>query len=155
MFTSVFLGLGSNIGDRESYLDKALDYLGEHDSIQLISVSSFINTKAVTEYEQGDYLNAACEIKTILSARELLVFTQEIEKVLGRESKGTGAPRTLDIDILIYGEAIISEEDLVVPHALLHERAFVLEPLHEIAPTLVHPLFQVPVNKLLLSASIR
>jgi 2-amino-4-hydroxy-6-hydroxymethyldihydropteridine diphosphokinase len=149
MFTPVYLGLGSNIGNREEYLDKALESLGAHPGIQLVSVSSFLNTKAVTEYEQSDYLNAACELRTLLSARELLKFTQEVEISLGRDSKGDGSPRTIDIDILMYGDEVISEDDFVVPHPLMHERPFVLEPLQEIAPKLVHPLFQEPVDSLL------
>ncbi len=153
MVTPVYVGLGSNIGDRDAQLDAALELLGQHQSIQLISVSSFINTKAVAEFEQSDYLNAACEIKTILSARELLTFTQSVEKKLGRELKGTGAPRTIDIDILLYGDEVISEDDFIVPHPLLHERAFVLEPLNEIAPTLVHPLFLESIETLLVGVT--
>jgi 2-amino-4-hydroxy-6-hydroxymethyldihydropteridine diphosphokinase len=148
MFTPVYLGLGSNLGDRESYLESGIKALSSHEAIEVVSVSDFINTKAVSEFDQPDFLNAALGITTILSARELLAFTQSIEKEYGRTSKGTYDPRTLDIDILLYGNDVISDDDFVVPHPLMHERAFVLDPLAQIAPHVSHPILQATIDDL-------
>lgn len=148
MFTPVYLGLGSNLGDREHYLDAAIRALSSHDAIEVIAVSDFVNTKAVSEFDQPDFLNAALGITTILSPRELLATTQTIEKEHGRTSKGTYDPRTLDIDVLLYGEDVISEDDFVVPHPLMHERMFVLDPLFQIAPYVTHPILQSTIEEL-------
>jgi len=148
MFTPVYLGLGSNLGDREHYLEAAIKALSSHEAIEVVSVSDFFNTKAVAEFDQPDYLNAALGVTTILSARELLVVTQGIENEYGRTSKGTYDPRTLDIDILLYGNDVISEDDFVVPHPLMHERLFVLDPLVQIAPHLTHPILQSTIEDL-------
>ena len=147
----VYLGLGSNVGDRNGYLTRALSLLGNHPSIDLIKVSSFIENTAVSSYKQPDYLNGVCYINTILTYRELLTFTQEVELQLGRLTKGMGDPRTIDIDILFYDNEIISEDDCVIPHALLHERDFVLKPLFEIAPDFVHPILQETIESIYLS----
>lgn len=143
---SVLLALGSNIGNREKNFQQAIELLNEHEAIQVIKVSSFIQTKAVAKYPQPDYLNGALLIKTILTPMELLTFTQEIEKELGRESKGKGEPRTIDIDILLYNQELICLESLTIPHPLLHERAFVLIPLNEIAGDFTHPIFQETIS---------
>lgn len=148
MFKPVYLGLGSNVGNRKRNLNQAIDKLNAHESIEVGKISSFMNTKAVARFPQPDYLNAVVQIKTILTPRELLEFTQSVEKELGRTSKGTYDPRTLDIDILFYDKAIITEDDLVIPHPLMHERAFVLIPLREIAPHFVHPVLQQTVTDL-------
>lgn len=148
MFTPVYLALGSNLGDREHYLEAAIRALSSHDAIEVVSVSDFFNTKAVSEFDQPDFLNAALGITTILSARELLSVTQGIETEYGRTSKGTYDPRTLDIDILLYGNDVISDDDFVVPHPLMHERRFVLDPLAQIAPHVMHPILQATVQEL-------
>lgn len=148
MFTSVYLGLGSNLGDREHYLESAIQALSAYDEIEVVAVSDFFNTKAVSEFDQPDYLNAALGIVTILSARELLEITQRIEQLYGRTAKGTYDPRTLDIDILLYGDDVISDDDFVVPHPLMHERLFVLEPLSQIAAHIQHPVLQSTIDDL-------
>jgi 2-amino-4-hydroxy-6-hydroxymethyldihydropteridine diphosphokinase len=145
---TVYLGLGSNIPKRERNIQKAIDKLQEVAGLDVIDVSTMINTKAVSTMTQPEYLNGVIAIKTILTPKELLELTQQIEIDMGRDSKGTGDPRTIDIDILFYGEDIICEEGLDIPHPLLHEREFVLIPLNEIAPGLIHPVLQESISSI-------
>lgn len=145
---TVFLALGSNIGDREYYLNQAVDACTANQAIEVVAVSAYINTEAVSTITQPDYLNAVIELKTILSLRELFEFTLSVEKLYGRASKGTSDPRTLDIDILLYNDVINTDEDLIVPHPLFHERAFVLEPFCDISPSTIHPLLNLSVQEL-------
>lgn len=135
--TIAYLGLGSNIGDRKATICKALEILAE--SVQLESVSSFYETEPWGYEEQPVFLNLACRIKTGLNARELLLLAKSIEKGLGRTPSFRYAPRTIDIDILLYDNTVIDEPDLSIPHPRLAERAFVLVPLAEIAPEMIHP----------------
>ena len=120
----------------------------QHDCIELVNVSSFLETLPHGVDDQPNFLNCACEISTILSPEELLVVTQDIEKDCDRTSKGTMDPRTLDIDILFYDRVIISTSELMIPHPLLHEREFVLRPLAEIAPNFVHPIIEESIQSL-------
>ena len=144
----VFLGLGSNIGNKKENLDTAIDKLNANDLIDVQKVSKFINTKAVSKVKQPDFLNAAIQIQTILSPLELLEFTAEIEKGMGRTSKGNEDPRTIDIDILLFDDEIVCMEGLTIPHPFMHERLFVLEPLMEIGPDIIHPVVQESISTL-------
>jgi len=148
MFDVVYLGLGSNIGDRESYLNRAIDALDAHEQIEVMQVSSFIETQAIGKMPQPLFLNGVVSVSTFLAPIELLDVTESIEKQLGRESKGTYDPRTIDIDLLFYGQQLICEERLIIPHPMLHEREFVLTPLNEIAPDFVHPILGETVSNL-------
>ena len=145
---TVYLGLGSNIPNRERNIQKAIDMLQETQGIDVTDVSTMIETKAVSKIAQPEYLNGVAAITTILTPKELLKITQKIETKLGRDSKGTGDPRTIDIDILFYGDDILCEEELDIPHPLLHERDFVLIPLNEIAPNFVHPVLQESIRSI-------
>jgi dihydroneopterin aldolase / 2-amino-4-hydroxy-6-hydroxymethyldihydropteridine diphosphokinase len=140
VLTKVYVALGSNIGDREGFLFQAIEKLRENDHLEVSQVSEFIETAPEGNLAQPKYLNAAVEISTILSHRELFELTLNIEKELGRESKGNKDPRTIDIDILLYDNHIISDEDLIIPHPMMHVRDFVLTPLSQIAPDVVHPI---------------
>lgn len=131
--TRVYLGLGSNMGDRKTYLLEAIHYIGQMRGTQLIQVSSFYETKAWGNTDQADFLNAVCSIETLLSPEDLLLACQKIEKDLDRIRKEHWGPRTIDIDILLYGQENIKNETLTIPHAYLFKRAFVLVPLLEIA----------------------
>ncbi|EQC69396.1 2-amino-4-hydroxy-6-hydroxy-methyl-dihydropteridine pyrophosphokinase [Streptococcus sp. HSISB1] len=134
--TKVFLSLGSNIGDKKAYLESALNKLNQLPKTQVVSISPFYETAAWGKIDQDDFLNLCCELETSLSAQELLVNCQQIEKDLDRVRHEHWGPRTIDIDILLYGDDHINEENLKVPHPYMTERAFVLVPLHDIAPSL-------------------
>ncbi len=144
MPVTAYIALGSNMGDRAANLQQALTLLGERAGIQVKRVSSLHETAPVGGPPgQGRYLNAAAELTTTLSAPELLQALHGIEQKLGRVRGEKDGPRTLDLDLLFYGQEIIelkeADLDLVVPHPRLHERLFVLEPLAEIGAAVVHP----------------
>ncbi len=137
--THCFLGLGSNMGDRAHFIEQTVKLLGAHPQITIERTSSLIETKAVGEVRQPNFLNTAVQIDTTLSTQELLKVTQHIEQELGRIRERNWGPRTIDIDILLYGDMTIIEKDLVIPHPRLEDRPFVLRSLTEIAPDMVHP----------------
>lgn len=148
---TAYIALGSNLGDREQNLRQALDHLAQVATV--VRVSSFLETDPVGGPEgQGKYLNAAAEITTDLDPVKLLQTLLGIEVKLGRVRTEAWGPRTLDLDLLLYGSQKVDirrpDLDLVVPHPRLHERAFVLEPLVEIAPLAVHPVFESTVRDL-------
>jgi 2-amino-4-hydroxy-6-hydroxymethyldihydropteridine diphosphokinase len=135
----VFIGLGSNLGDREALIRAALDELARLPQTTLVRASSLYDTEPVGDTDQPNFLNAVAEIDTDLQARQLLWNLQLIEKRLGRVRTHRWGPRTIDLDLLLYGELAIEEPDLRVPHPELTRRSFVLVPLVELDPALVHP----------------
>lgn len=139
--TIVYLGLGSNKGDRVGYVQQATSLLGGVDSIKIIRTSSLYETQPWLEKDTTWYVNAVVEIKTALSAQDLLSECQRIEKQLGRnrEIEGHYGDRTIDIDILFYDRDIINEPNLQIPHKYLHQRAFTLVPMLELNPDFIHP----------------
>ena len=126
------IALGSNIGDTKANLDLALTMLREATDVK--QVSSYYSTKPVGYTDQPDFLNAVCIIETELPAMALLAMLQGIEKVMGRERTIKWGPRTIDLDIIQYGDLISKAEELTLPHPRAHERKFVLDPWHEIEP---------------------
>ena len=148
MFETVFIGLGSNIGDRKSHILKAIELLKESSNIEIIQVSTLIETKAISVLPQPDFLNGILSLKTVLTPVELLTVTQAIEKKCGRDVKGTYEPRTIDLDILFYGDQIICQEELMIPHPMAHERDFVLIPMNELNPDFIHPVLQESIHTL-------
>lgn len=144
----VYLGIGSNMGDKEEYLKKAVAFLEADWKIKVLQVSQFIVTKPYGGVEQDDFLNGAVEIETLYTPQELLRVINEIELKLGRERIIHWGPRTLDIDILLYEEEVVWEENLKIPHIEMHKRSFVLEPLIQLAPQAKHPLLQKTVYQL-------
>jgi 2-amino-4-hydroxy-6-hydroxymethyldihydropteridine diphosphokinase len=133
-----YIGLGSNLGDREETIRRALDALGRRTSV--VAVSSFRETEPWGVEEQPPFLNAAAAIETELPPRELLDTLLSIERGLGRVRSGMRyGPRTIDLDLLLYDELELDEPGLTVPHPHLHERRFALEPLAELEPALVVP----------------
>lgn len=134
----VYLGIGSNLGDRQANMEKALKLLG--DTLQIGLVSSIYETEPVGYIEQPVFLNAVCRGLTELGPLQLLSLVKGMEASLGRVSSFPNAPRTIDLDIIFYGNMIMETPELTIPHPRLEERAFVLIPLLEIAPDLSHPV---------------
>lgn len=135
----VYLGLGSNLGDKEGYLDFAIDQLNKDEYIRVNKVSEYIITEPYGDVEQEDFLNGCVEIETLYTPMELLSVINDIEQSAGRKRLIHWGPRTLDIDILLYDREIVMEEKLKIPHVEMVKREFVLKPLAEIAPYAVHP----------------
>jgi len=144
-----YIGLGSNLGDREEALRAALREIDARGVGRVLAVSSFIETAPWGVTDQPSFLNAAALVETTLAPEELLAALKGIERDLGREPSRRWAERIIDLDILLYDELVMRSEDLTIPHAQLHERAFALAPLAELDPELVHPEKNVSVRELL------
>ena len=138
--TRAYVGLGSNLGDRKETLSRALALLAAEPGVAVRAVSTFRETDPVGYLDQPRFLNAVAAVDTSLSARELLDRLLGVERSLGRRREGPRfGPRTVDLDLLLYGDATIEEPGLSVPHPRLAERRFVLEPLSELDPSLALP----------------
>ena len=144
---TVYLCLGSNMGDRKENIEKAMEYLSQ--KLRITGKSSVYDTEPVGNPEQPHFLNMVCQLKTMLKAADLLVLAKAIERKQGRMPGRANSPRPIDIDILFYGDEVINTPDLTIPHPRLTQRAFVLVPLAEIAPALVHPVNKKTVKELL------
>ncbi len=147
--TRVFIAVGSNLGDRRSNLEEAGRLLASSPGIQFVRSSRVHETEPVGGPKQGRYLNAVWEISTQLPAADLLGRLLAIEERLGRVRTVPNAPRTIDLDILFYGNEHIRLPGIEIPHPRLHERLFVLEPLAELVPAWVHPVLQRTVKQML------
>ena len=139
MKVRAFIGLGANLGDPEAQVRLAISHLGKLPRTRLLAASSLYRSAPVGVGTQPDFVNAVAKVETTLGARELLGELLTLETRFGRERPSPGAARTLDLDLLLYGERVIAEPGLAVPHPRMHERAFVLMPLAEIAPDIVIP----------------
>jgi len=138
--TRAYVGLGSNLGDRERLLRRAVELLDAADGVEVVAVSSLRETDPVGFAEQPRFLNAAAALETTLAPRALLDLLLALERELGRTRAGPRfGPRTIDLDLLLHGSAVVCEPGLTVPHPRLHERRFALEPLAELDPRLVVP----------------
>ena len=150
--TKAYIGLGSNLEDRAAILISAAKLINRLAGVEVRRLSQFIETEPVGgPADQPKYLNAALEIETTLSPRELLSALQELERQLGRrrETEQRCGPRTCDLDILLMGQVVLETEELTIPHPRLHERAFVLRPLAQIAAEAIHPVLKKTVAQLL------
>lgn len=141
--TTAYLSIGSNIGERLKFIEQAVSFLGLCEEIEVVQTSALYETEPWGVKDQNWFLNVAVEINTTLSPQDLLVKCNQIESTLGRnrDVEKRWGERTVDIDIVFYGKQIINTDILVVPHTRMHERAFVLVPMLEIAPEFVHPIF--------------
>ncbi len=149
--TRAYVGLGANLGDREATLLRAVELLAETPAVEVVAVSRVRETDPVGYTAQPRFLNAAAAVETTLPPRELLERLLAVERELGRTRAGPRfGPRTIDLDLLVYGDVVADEPGLTVPHPRLHERRFALEPLAELDPDLVVPGYG-PVRDLLAS----
>jgi 2-amino-4-hydroxy-6-hydroxymethyldihydropteridine diphosphokinase len=137
--TTAFVGIGSNLGSREQNLARAIELLSAEEGIDVVAVSEIRETEPVGPVAQGPFLNGAVRIETDLVPRDLLERLLAIEQRLGRVRRERFGPRTIDLDLLLYGDEVIDEPGLTVPHRRLHERRFALEPLSDLAPGLEIP----------------
>ena len=137
-----YLGLGSNVGDREEYIEQAIFLLSKTPGIKIRKKSANYETEPEGNSDQPQFLNAAIEVQTMFDPYKLLSVLHETENALGRERDVEWGPRTIDLDILLYDDQIVSDDKLQIPHPLLHERLFVLKPLSEIAPKAIHPALE-------------
>ena len=145
---TAYIALGSNMGDRENYLNTAVRALDEIRGCSVRRVSHFLETPPYGVTDQADFLNGCLELKTLLPPRELLDELHRIEQGAGRERILRWGPRTLDLDIIFYDDLVWEEDGLCIPHVEMHKRKFVLEPLSEIAPYKRHPVYGKTVSEL-------
>jgi dihydroneopterin aldolase/2-amino-4-hydroxy-6-hydroxymethyldihydropteridine diphosphokinase len=144
-----YIALGSNLGDKQSYLDDAVRALRETPGCTVTRVSDFIRTAPYGGVEQDDFLNGCLSMRTLLTPHELLDRLHEIEQDAGRERLIHWGPRTLDLDILMYDDLVMEDETLIIPHVEMHLREFVLAPLAQIAPWLRHPILGETASQML------
>ena len=146
---TAYLAIGSNMGDKQQYLDQAVESLRKDTDFKGVRTSKWIVTEPYGGVEQDDFLNGAIEVKTLLSPQSLLGRLHEMEAQADRERLVHWGPRTLDLDILFYDEATVNETDLIIPHIDMANRRFVLEPLCELAPAYLHPVHKKTVKQML------
>lgn len=146
---TAYVAIGSNLGDKENYMEAGINALKEAEDIRVIKVADVIATKPYGVEEQPDFLNSVIEIKTLLSPQELLDTLHEIENQAGRERTLRWGPRTLDLDIIFYDDLVMETETLIIPHVDMENREFVLEPMVQLAPWKRHPILHRTMEQLL------
>lgn len=147
---TAFIALGSNLGDRRGAIERAVEALRGAERVKVVRLSPVIETAPVGgPVGQGAFLNAACELQSSLDPRQLLDLLLAVEATMGRERRVRWGPRPIDLDLLLFGDRIIHEPGLRLPHPRMHERLFVLEPLAMIAPNAVHPVLRLTIAALL------
>lgn len=145
---TAYIALGSNMGDKQKNIELAIEEIGKSDKVKVTKVAPVYETKPMGYLEQENFLNTAIEIKTLMLPGELIDFLLNIEKLLKRERIIKWGPRTIDLDILLYDDAVTCSEELIIPHPRMQERLFVLEPLSSIAPYAMHPVLNKRIIEL-------
>lgn len=145
---SVLLSLGSNVGDREGFISTAISAMDKLNKLDVLTVSHCYETEPVGGVNQPNFINLAVEIETALEPLELLKAIKEIEEKLGRKKSVRWGPREIDIDIVLWDDIVINTDELTIPHPEYQNRAFVMEPLVEIAPMAIDPLTQMTIAEL-------
>jgi 2-amino-4-hydroxy-6-hydroxymethyldihydropteridine diphosphokinase len=148
----IYLSLGSNLRDRQENIRQALELL-EHKGVRILQVSSFYETEPLYIVDQPWFLNVAAEVQSELAPQSFFELLQQVELSLGRERKVRFGPRTIDIDILFYGNELFDHSALQIPHPRLQERKFVLVPMAELAPDFIHPVLKKSMSELLKKCS--
>lgn len=146
---SVYIALGSNMGDKEAYLKQAVEELDREEGCQVEQVSDFLITEPYGYQDQDEFLNGCLELHTLLTPQELLALIHRIERNAGRKREIRWGPRTLDLDILLYDDLILDTKELTIPHIEMQKRDFVLRPMAQIAPFVRHPLLKKRVEEML------
>lgn len=146
--TKAYIGIGSNLGDRRHYIESSVRMLTVAPELRFLRVSEIIETAPLLDDDQPSYLNAVAEVETQLDAEGLLKTLGEIEMLLGRVREERWGPRTIDLDLLVFGEEVVNKPNLTVPHPQMHLRSFVLKGLCELDEDLVHPILSVTVSEL-------
>ncbi len=147
---SVYLSIGSNVGDKKKNLDNAIFILGRHEEIDVIRVSPFYKTEPQNYIDQDWFLNAVLKIKTGMGPEDLLSVFKQLEKTMDKDGKAFRfGPRIIDLDIIYYDDRVIKTKTLEIPHPRMHERCFVLVPLCDIEPEKIHPVFNLRSDELL------
>jgi 2-amino-4-hydroxy-6-hydroxymethyldihydropteridine diphosphokinase len=144
-----YIGIGSNLGEKVENCRRAIEAIGSDARNRVVGCSRLFRTEPVGKKDQEWFINGVAAVETTMSPRELLEFLLSIEKEMGRARIERWGPRIIDLDILFYGDRVLNEEGLQIPHPRLHERRFVMVPLKDIAPDLVHPIFQRTVSQIL------
>jgi 2-amino-4-hydroxy-6-hydroxymethyldihydropteridine diphosphokinase len=149
MFETAYIAIGSNLGRRAQNCREAVEQMGSIHGCKVIAQSGLFQTEPVGVRDQDWYVNGVVAVATALQPRPLLEALLAIEAAMGREREARWAARIIDLDILLYGQAVIDEADLKIPHPLMHLRRFVLVPINRLAPQLVHPVLQRTMTELL------
>lgn len=144
----VYIGLGSNLGDRLGFIQQAVQMLDFHDAISVLDTSSFYETEPYGVKDQDWFINAAVKLSTSLTPVEILRICQHIEQKLGRKREMKWGPRVIDLDILLYDDEIIADDILTIPHPATYDRACCIVPLLEIAEDLIHPILQKDMDEI-------
>lgn len=144
----VYIGVGSNIGDRYGYIKKAKRLLGTYKDVDVVRVSKLYETEPYGKVKQNDFLNCVFKLETIISPDKLMRLLLETEKKLDRRRTIHWGPRTIDLDILFYDDLVFNSETVIIPHKDLHRRLFVLTPMNDLAPDLIHPVLRKSCREL-------
>lgn len=145
----IFIGIGSNLGDKRKNIERVIEEIKRLNIIKVKKVSNLYETEPVGGPPQDKFLNGVIEIETSISPKILLALLKTIEEEMGRKpSDVKWGPRQIDLDILLFGDLVIDEFDLKIPHPLMHKRRFVIEPLSEIAPEVIHPVLNKSISEL-------